>query len=92
MLEIKFKQHLNKNKQQKQIKKIKEQEKLANYPNKYNFVIDKIKSCLNLRSCLNFIIKLILSFALFFSASLKRFLSYFDYSFFDNSPLLTSKE
>ena len=47
MLEIKFKQHLNKNKQQKQIKKIKEQEKLANYPNKYNFVIDKIKSCLN---------------------------------------------
>ena len=81
MLEIKFKQHLNKNKQQKQIKKIKEQEKLANYPNKYNFVIDKIKSCLNLRSCLNFIIKLILSFTLFFSASLMCFLSYFYYSF-----------
>jgi len=92
MLEIKIKQLLNKNKQQKQIKKIKEQEKLANYPNKYNFVIDKIKSCLNLRSCLNFIINLILSFALFFSASFKRFLSYFHYSFFDNSPLLTSKE
>ena len=89
MLEIKIKQLLNKNKQQKQIK---EQEKLANCLNKYNFVIDKIKSCLNLRSCLNFIIKLILSFALFFSASLKRFLSYFHYSFFDNSPLLTSKE
>ncbi len=40
---------------------------------------EKINSPVTLRSCLNFITELILSFTLFFLASLKRFLTYFYY-------------
>jgi len=45
-----------------------------------------------LRSCLNFITELILSFTLFFFGIFEALFNLFLLFFFDNSPLLTSKE
>ena len=45
-----------------------------------------------LRSCLNFITELILSFTLFFFGIFDALFNLFLLFFFDNSPLLTSKE